>query len=91
VPSADLCFDHAAIPSCLADAVRKSIAAGYFYHCARLQKDGSYRTVKNPTAVSIHPGSSLSKEVLPRWVIYHEMVLTSKEFMRTVRGGVACM
>ncbi|KAF6261561.1 P-loop containing nucleoside triphosphate hydrolase protein [Scenedesmus sp. NREL 46B-D3] len=66
------------------DAVRKSIAAGYFYHCARLQKDGSYRTVKNPTAVSIHPGSSLSKEVLPRWVIYHELVLTSKEFMRTV-------
>jgi pre-mRNA-splicing factor ATP-dependent RNA helicase DHX16 len=67
--------------------VRKSIAAGYFYHCARLQKDGSYRTVKNPTAVSIHPGSSLSKEVLPRWVIYHELVLTSKEFMRTVSGG----
>jgi pre-mRNA-splicing factor ATP-dependent RNA helicase DHX16 len=66
------------------DAIRKSIAAGYFYHCARLQKDGSYRTVKNSTAVAIHPGSSLSKEVLPRWVIYHELVLTSKEFMRTV-------
>jgi hypothetical protein len=23
--------------------------------------------------------------VLPRWVVYHELVLTSKEFMRTVR------
>ena len=23
-------------------------------------------------------------QVLPRWVVYHELVLTSKEFMRTV-------
>ena len=36
--------------------------------------------------VHIHPGSSLV-EVLPRWVVYHELVLTSKEFMRTVRAG----
>jgi len=69
-----------------ADAIKKSIAAGYFYHCARLQRDGSYRTIKNPTAVAIHPGSSLSKELLPKWAVYHELVLTSKEFMRTVRG-----
>lgn len=41
---------------------------------------------QNPTTVHIHPGSSLSKEVLPRWVVYHELVLTSKEFMRTVSG-----
>jgi hypothetical protein len=26
-------------------------------------------------------------QVLPRWVVYHELVLTSKEFMRTVREG----
>eukprot|EP00775_Hariotina_reticulata_P008556 gene8556-8738_t len=70
------------------DAIKKSIAAGYFYHCARLQRDGSYRTIKNPTAVAIHPGSSLSKEVLPKWVVYHELVLTSKEFMRTVRARI---
>jgi pre-mRNA-splicing factor ATP-dependent RNA helicase DHX16 len=60
------------------------MAAGFFYHCARLQKDGSYRTVKNPTTVHIHPSSSL-REALPRWVVYHELVLTSKQFMRTVR------
>jgi hypothetical protein len=45
------------------DGIKKSVAAGFFYHCAKLQKDGSYRTVKNPTTVHIHPGSSLSKEV----------------------------
>lgn len=57
------------------------MTAGYFYHTARLQRDGSYRTLKNPTTVHIHPSSSL-REALPRWVVYHELVLTSKEFMR---------
>jgi pre-mRNA-splicing factor ATP-dependent RNA helicase DHX16 len=59
------------------------MAAGFFYNCARLQKDGSYKTVKNPTTVHIHPSSSL-REALPRWVVYHELVMTSKQFMRTV-------
>jgi len=45
------------------DGIKKAVAAGFFYHCSRLQRDGSYRTVKNPTTVHIHPGSSLSKEV----------------------------
>ncbi|KAG2437125.1 hypothetical protein HYH02_011381 [Chlamydomonas schloesseri] len=65
------------------DAIRKAIASGFFYHTARLQKDGSYRTIKNPQSVHLHPSSSLL-QLLPRWVVYHELVLTSKEFMRTV-------
>lgn len=65
------------------DGIKKAIAAGYFYNTARLQKDGSYRTIKNPTAVHIHPSSSL-REALPKWVVYHELVMTSKEYMRTV-------
>jgi len=39
--------------------------------------------VKNPQTVHIHPGSSLSKET-PRWVLYTELVYTSKEYMRNV-------
>jgi hypothetical protein len=35
--------------------------AGYFYHTAKLQKNGSYRTIKNPQTVSIHPSSGLSQ------------------------------
>ena len=65
------------------DAIRKAIAAGYFYNTSRLQKDGSYKTVKNPQSVHIHPSSSLL-QALPRWVVYHELVLTSKEYMRCV-------
>ena len=65
------------------DGIRKAVTAGFFYHVARLQRDGSYRTIKQPTAVHMHPSSSL-REALPKWVVYHELVLTSKEFMRTV-------
>ncbi|KFK28996.1 hypothetical protein AALP_AA7G075800 [Arabis alpina] len=65
------------------DLVRKSIVAGFFLHTAKLQKDGSYRTAKHPLTVHIYPSSGLS-QVVPRWVVYHELVLTSKEYMRQV-------
>lgn len=65
------------------DAIKKAITSGFFHHSARLQKNGSYRTVKNPQTVFIHPSSGLA-QVLPRAVIYHELVLTTKEYMRQV-------
>uniref|UniRef100_A0A7N0T1N1 RNA helicase n=1 Tax=Kalanchoe fedtschenkoi TaxID=63787 RepID=A0A7N0T1N1_KALFE len=65
------------------DAIKKSITSGFFPHSARLQKNGSYRTVKHPQTVHIHPSSGLA-QALPRWVIYHELVLTTKEYMRQV-------
>ncbi|XP_020096072.1 pre-mRNA-splicing factor ATP-dependent RNA helicase DEAH1-like isoform X2 [Ananas comosus] len=65
------------------DTIKKAITSGFFHHSAKLQKNGSYRTVKNPQTVYIHPNSGLA-QVLPRWVIYHELVLTTKEFMRQV-------
>lgn len=36
--------------------------------------------------ISIFAASSaaLLVQILPRWVVYHELVLTSKEYMRTV-------
>ncbi|PSC75579.1 pre-mRNA-splicing factor ATP-dependent RNA helicase DHX16 [Micractinium conductrix] len=65
------------------DAIRKAITSGFFYHTASLQKNGSYRTVKNPQTVHVHPSSGLS-EAMPRWLVYHELVLTTKEYMRVV-------
>ncbi|KAK7575545.1 hypothetical protein V9T40_011831 [Parthenolecanium corni] len=61
--------------------IRKAITAGFFYHVAKLSKGGSYKTVKHNQTVEIHPSSSL-REALPRWVIYHELVFTTKEYMR---------
>lgn len=63
--------------------IRKAITAGYFYHIAKLSKSGSYKTAKHNQTVMIHPNSSLFEE-LPRWVLYHELVFTTKEFMRQV-------
>mmetsp|Transcript_18076 Transcript_18076/g.72323 ORF Transcript_18076/g.72323 Transcript_18076/m.72323 type:complete len:330 (-) Transcript_18076:425-1414(-) len=67
------------------DAICKAIASGFFYNATRLEKGGTYRTLKNPHTVHIHPSSCLFKsEKLPRWLIYHELVFTTKEFMRQV-------
>ncbi|XP_041778833.1 pre-mRNA-splicing factor ATP-dependent RNA helicase DHX16 [Anopheles merus] len=63
--------------------VRKAITAGYFYHVARLSKSGNYKTVKHNQDVMIHPNSALFED-LPRWLLYHELVFTTKEFMRSV-------
>lgn len=65
------------------DNIRKSITAGYFYHIARLSKGGHYKTVKHNQSVTIHPNSTLFED-LPRWLLYHELVFTTKEFMRQV-------
>jgi len=65
------------------EVIRKAVAAGFFYHTAKLNKGGAYRTTKNHQSVLIHPSSCLHKEP-PRWVIYNELVFTTKEFMRQV-------
>lgn len=69
----------------IVEPVLKALTAGFFYNGCKLQKNGQYRTLKNPHTVDIHPSSSLSKsERPPRWLIYHELVKTSKEYMRQV-------
>ena len=39
--------------------------------------------MKQQQTVFIHPNSSLFEQQ-PRWLLYHELVLTTKEFMRQV-------
>ena len=66
-------------------ALGKAVTSGFFYHAAKMQKGGGYRTIKNAHSVHIHPSSCLAKEeVPPRWVVFHELVETTKEFMRQV-------
>ncbi|CAN1259801.1 Pre-mRNA-splicing factor ATP-dependent RNA helicase DEAH1 [Linum perenne] len=65
------------------DSIKKAVVSGYFPNSARMEKDGSYKTVKCPKTVYMHPGSGLARSI-PRWVVYHELVLTTKEYMRQV-------
>jgi pre-mRNA-splicing factor ATP-dependent RNA helicase DHX16 len=63
--------------------IQKAITAGYFYNTARLDKGGSYRTTKNNHTVYLHPSSGLiGMQPPPRFILYYELVLTSKEYMR---------
>ncbi|KAJ6578837.1 P-loop containing nucleoside triphosphate hydrolase protein [Mycena vulgaris] len=66
--------------------VQKALAAGYFYNAATLQRDGkSYRTMKTGHGVHTHPSSSLFQHQPPvRTVLYYELVVTSKSYMRQV-------
>ncbi|CAB03845.1 putative pre-mRNA-splicing factor ATP-dependent RNA helicase mog-4 [Caenorhabditis elegans] len=61
--------------------IRKAITAGYFYNVSKLDNTGHYKTVKHKHTTHPHPNSCLFEET-PRWVVYFELVFTSKEFMR---------
>ncbi|KAN0125477.1 P-loop containing nucleoside triphosphate hydrolase protein [Lactarius tabidus] len=66
--------------------IQKALTAGYFYHTAQLQKSGdSYRTLKTNQTVYIHPSSSLFQHQPPvKSVVYYELVMTSKSYLRQV-------
>ncbi|XP_062179800.1 pre-mRNA-splicing factor ATP-dependent RNA helicase DEAH1-like [Phragmites australis] len=67
------------------DAVRKAITAGFFHNSAQRRRDGTYRTVKSLRTVFVHPSSGMARVDPPaRWVVYHELVETTKEYMRQV-------
>lgn len=64
--------------------ILQALTSGFFPNAARLQRggEGSYRTVKNGLSVYLHPSSCLIEE-RPRWIVYYELVLTSKEYARS--------
>jgi ATP-dependent RNA helicase DHX8/PRP22 len=65
------------------DLVRKAICAGYFKHAAKKDHQEGYRTLVEGTPVHMHPSSALMMRQ-PEWVLYHELVMTTKEYMREV-------
>lgn len=71
------------------ELVLRVLTAGYFQNSARLV-GSSYHKVTgavNEQAIVIHPQSVLAcRQPLPTYVIYHSIVLTSREFMHIVSG-----
>ena len=63
--------------------VRKAIASGFFMHAAKKDPQEGYKTMVEGNPVYIHPSSALFNKN-PEWLIYHELVLTTKEYMRHV-------
>ncbi|CAG8537231.1 15639_t:CDS:10, partial [Acaulospora morrowiae] len=71
------------IESCGNDTVkiRKCLVSGYFSQAAKMMPDGSFRTIRDNVVLHIHPSSILFTRNAP-WVIFHEVVETTKPFMR---------
>jgi pre-mRNA-splicing factor ATP-dependent RNA helicase DHX16 len=65
--------------------IQKAITAGFFANVVRLQRSGdSYKVVNKNTTVYIHPSSVLMATDPPvKLVVYHELVQTTKEYMRS--------
>eukprot|EP00899_Mesostigma_viride_P013186 jgi/Mesvir1/21869/Mv04246-RA.1 len=63
--------------------IRKAICSGFFFHAARKDPQEGYKTLVENQPVFIHPSSALFHRQ-PDYVIYHELVLTTKEYMREV-------
>jgi HrpA-like RNA helicase len=67
------------------EAICKAITAGYFPHVAKLDSTGAYVHMKHKHKMHLHPSAPASmQENPPRCLVYHELVLTSKEYMRNV-------
>lgn len=63
--------------------VQKAICSGFFRNTAKKDPQEGYRTLVDGQVVYIHPSSALFNRQ-PEWVVYHELIQTTKEYMREV-------
>ncbi|KAL1713944.1 P-loop containing nucleoside triphosphate hydrolase protein [Schizophyllum commune] len=67
------------------DVVRKAITAGYFHQAARVKGIGEFVNIRTGLPTHLHPTSALyGLGYTPSYVVYHELILTSKEYMTQV-------
>ncbi|CAL5200097.1 unnamed protein product [Lathyrus oleraceus] len=65
------------------DVVRKAICSAYFHNSARLKGVGEYVNSRNGMPCHLHPSSALyGMGCTPDYVVYHELILTTKEYMQ---------
>ncbi|KAF0700629.1 Aste57867_8807 [Aphanomyces stellatus] len=77
----------ASIQSCGGNnqAVLQCLVAGFFANAAKLHGSGTYRTIKDGRIVHVHPTSVLNSFIRsPEWILYHQSVLTDKEYVREI-------
>ena len=65
------------------EAILKSLLTGYFSNVAQRQVDGTYRNIRGSEELVIHPSSVLAN-MKPKWILYNEIVVTAKNYMRDV-------
>lgn len=60
--------------------VRRALTSGFFKNTAKRDAQEGYKTIVEGTTVSIHPSSALYGK-RPEYVLYHTLLLTTKEYM----------
>ncbi|TFK26639.1 P-loop containing nucleoside triphosphate hydrolase protein [Coprinopsis marcescibilis] len=63
--------------------VRRAICSGFFRNAAKKDPQEGYKTLVEGTPVYIHPSSALFNRA-PEWLVYHELVLTTREYCHNV-------
>ncbi|CAG9766149.1 unnamed protein product [Ceutorhynchus assimilis] len=67
------------------DIVRKCICSAYFHQAARLKGIGEYVNCRTGMPCHLHPTSALfGLGNTPDYVVYHELVMTAREYMQCV-------
>ncbi|VDM59448.1 unnamed protein product [Angiostrongylus costaricensis] len=67
------------------DIIRKCICSAYFHNAGRLKGIGEYVNVRTGIPCFLHPTSALfGMGFMPDYVVYHELVMTTKEYMQCV-------
>ena len=67
------------------DLVRKAICSGYFTNATKIKGIGEYVNLRTGIPCKLHPSSALfSLGYAPDYVVYHELVMTTKEYMQCV-------
>ncbi|MCJ1283936.1 hypothetical protein MMC26_003267 [Xylographa opegraphella] len=66
------------------EQIRRCLTTGFFAHAARMQPDGTFKTVGGGTTLHAHPGSLMFNRKAD-WVLFHEVMETgTKTFIRDV-------
>lgn len=67
-----------------AEQIRRCLTVGYFAQAARMQADGTFRTVDGGTILHAHPCSLMFNRKAD-WVVFHEVMETSaKTYIRDI-------
>ncbi|KAJ1811635.1 Pre-mRNA-splicing factor ATP-dependent RNA helicase PRP16, partial [Coemansia sp. RSA 2598] len=67
------------------DIVRQCICSAYFHQAARTKSLGEYTDLRTGMPCHLHPTSALyGMGYTPDYIVYHELVYTSKEYMQCV-------
>ncbi|KAI3381932.1 hypothetical protein SNEBB_010814 [Seison nebaliae] len=68
------------------EIVRKCICSAYFHHAARLKSTNEYVNLRTGIPCTLHPTSALYNSIsnLSDYIVYHELIMTTREYMQCV-------